>query len=414
MPQRQLETRTAIDHIPLDRDGLHFSDVLHAERQRRPPHRGLRRQGGAIDRGRLRRIERPRGTRRKLLQIPIEIRERQVDERDVLANPLDLLEIPDREGVIVAEREEHAVWLDRLYQVVREVARERGVGGLAARRGAEVQSERQHGDQRRDCQQHTRSSAREPRETDPRQHSPHLETHHEEIVPLPHFMLPDGRVLIPEQRKARLEVHVDDETEPGHEPEGAEEVHDAAVAPREIETDHAQPGVQQRYRNDPRDGQRASPLPRPILEVVDELLTDQRDIAAGVPLARQEQRIVEQPARAVLVATDYLQQVGPGLGIGFVEQRLLSRADIQESVDRHADCGDHQRDQGKGKRAHHRARDDRADEERAAHDEQHRASQPDSDQQDPQRAQGRPFRPFRPALVRIGSRRRAQRVPDEQ
>ena len=60
-----------------------------------------------------------------LPQIPVGVGERQIDDRHVLSNALDLLRVPEREGVVVAGGDEDAVRLDRLQQVIGEVARQR-------------------------------------------------------------------------------------------------------------------------------------------------------------------------------------------------------------------------------------------------------------------------------------------------
>ena len=59
----------------------------------------------------------------ELAQVPLGVHERQVGERDVRPDALDLLGVPEREGVVVARGDQDAVRLHRLEDVVGEVAR---------------------------------------------------------------------------------------------------------------------------------------------------------------------------------------------------------------------------------------------------------------------------------------------------
>src|SRR6266566_1761191 len=95
---------------------LQRRDVGQSQRQRGTRGRHWGRET-PIDRRRVGRIERAERERRELPQVPLEIREREIDERDVLAHAFNFLQVPDGEGVVVAVAEEHAVWLDRLQKV---------------------------------------------------------------------------------------------------------------------------------------------------------------------------------------------------------------------------------------------------------------------------------------------------------
>ena len=77
-----------------------------------------------VDRGRFRAVESRDRTVLNLPQIPVGVGEREVDDRHVLTNALDLLRVPKRECVVVARRHQHAIGFDRLQQVVGEIARE--------------------------------------------------------------------------------------------------------------------------------------------------------------------------------------------------------------------------------------------------------------------------------------------------
>src|SRR2546422_4002963 len=96
--------------------------------------RGLGPRAAPIDRRRLRRVERGERPPLQLPHIPVGVRERQVDDGHVLADVLDLLGVPQGECVVVARRHQHAVGLDRLQQIEREVARQ----GLTLARGGEI------------------------------------------------------------------------------------------------------------------------------------------------------------------------------------------------------------------------------------------------------------------------------------
>jgi hypothetical protein len=92
-------------------------------------------------------VEAAHRPRSELRDVPVEIGEREIHQRDVAPNPFDLLQIPDGEGVVVAEPEQHTVGLDRLQLVVREVPRHERIGA-ASRGRAEVQAAGKQRDQR--------------------------------------------------------------------------------------------------------------------------------------------------------------------------------------------------------------------------------------------------------------------------
>ena len=116
------EHHRAVEHrVRGDRVGL-----VHRHLQRRA--RWLRPLPAAVDLRRIRRVRRVVLVHRAaedLPRVPVGVEQRRVRDDDVLADALDFLRVPERERVVVADGDEHAVRLDGVQQVVREVARVR-------------------------------------------------------------------------------------------------------------------------------------------------------------------------------------------------------------------------------------------------------------------------------------------------
>ena len=232
-------------------------------------------------------------------------------------------------------------------------------------------------------------------------------------------MLIDGRVAVPEHRVPGFEIHVNDETHAGDEPQRAEQVdkpHVTAACEFESQT----PQREKHERGDDHRGERQSacPLPGAVLEVIEELLSEDIQRAGGT----RYHGVVEQATAAELLAPDDRQQAAPLVGLRLVEDRVQAGADIEERVDGNPDSGHTDRQQRERSRAAPHAEHHRRDEQQAAHHEHLAAPQAHCDQHDPQRAQRTPLRPFHLPLDGIGRGRRAQRVqhehrhggPDEQ
>ena len=227
-------------------------------------------------------------------------------------------------------------------------------------------------------------------------------------------MLGDGPIFVPEQREARLEVHVDDEPEPRHQPYRAEQIGDAGIAPARIRhTEEAEGREDQRQGHHADERQRARPLPRAVLEIVDELLGENGRVPTRIAGAREIERMIENAPATELLAPNHREQIPPGLRIRLIEDRLQTGTDIKESVDRDANGGDAEGDQWKGPRSRHPAGHRCPEHQCASQDQQHRTAESHRDQGQPHSGQRRPFRPFRMSLRRIERGRRAQRVGHE-
>ena len=96
-----------------------------------------------------------------LTRVPLGVEQRRVRDDDVAPNALDLLRIPQRERVVVADRHEHAVRLDRVQHVGGDVSRRAMV---RARRGAPVRRQRHERQRHRRRRQHPTSTGRLARE----------------------------------------------------------------------------------------------------------------------------------------------------------------------------------------------------------------------------------------------------------
>src|SRR4029077_21161327 len=179
---------------------------------------GLGPRVAPVDRRRLRRIERRERPPLQLSDIPVGVRERQGHNRYVLADVLDFLRVPQGEGVVAPRRHQHAVGLDRLQQIVREITRQR----LTLARGGEVIPPQR--DQRQDqYRRRERPAARGVRHTDlesiadpfhdrrephPDPHPPQRERRDEEVIALTHLA---RELLLGLPRVAVLEVQVEDQ-----------------------------------------------------------------------------------------------------------------------------------------------------------------------------------------------------------
>ena len=97
-----------LDHVEL---GERVELLVRKVHQLPARHRPL---PAAIDRGRVRRIERCQRPPLQLPDVPVGVGEREVDDRHVFADAFDFLGVPQRERVVVARGDEHAVGLHRL------------------------------------------------------------------------------------------------------------------------------------------------------------------------------------------------------------------------------------------------------------------------------------------------------------
>ena len=195
--------------------------------------RSRRRLGdvGCIPRSLLR-IELSHRIITQLLDVPPRIAQRQIDYRHVLPDFLDLLGVPQGEGIVVAVGEDYAVRFDRLQQVAGEVQRQTGLGSVGPAGRGEIQHKGKQGDgeDRGRYLQRTgnRRSAlpigslefllREPvqaGDSDAGEQPPHLKRDQEEIISLPDLVHAEVGVLIESQGKARLEIHVTHERRAG-------------------------------------------------------------------------------------------------------------------------------------------------------------------------------------------------------
>jgi len=169
----------------------------------------LRRHVGALPAG--------RGQPLELLGIPERVQVLAHDHGHVPAHPLHLLQVPEREGVVVAIGEEDRVRLDAHQQIVRPIA-----CGPVPRpaRPAPVELERddRQGEHRRGREPGARGTDRlrhsrpYPGQPEPPQHSPEREAPDEEVVALAHLVARGVGHLRGEQ-VAILEVQVEDEPE---------------------------------------------------------------------------------------------------------------------------------------------------------------------------------------------------------
>jgi len=189
-------------------------------------------------------------------------------------------------------------------------------------------------------------------------------------------------------------------------------------AAREFESQTPQREKPERDDDHRTERQPARPLPGAVLEVIEELLSED-DQRAGSPWYHG---VVQQAAAAELLAPDHGQQAAPVVGLRLVEDRVQAGADIEEGVDGDPNGGHPDRQDGERPRATSHAEHHRGKQQQAAQQEQFPAPQAHRDQHDPQRAERTPLRPLHPALGGIGRGRRAQRVqhehrqggPDEQ
>ena len=113
----------------------------------------------AVDRGTLRGVvvvDRPTN---ELSHIPVGVEQRRVRDDDVASNAFDLLRVPERKRVVVADGDEHTVRLDGVEHVGRDVAR-RLVS--RPRRGAGVAEQRNEREQRHGRREQPAPSSAEP------------------------------------------------------------------------------------------------------------------------------------------------------------------------------------------------------------------------------------------------------------
>ena len=116
----------------------------HAVRQAMKRPVGTRAEGEAVapDGGQAGRVHRAGGLVAQLAHVPVGIRQGEADHGHVLADALDLLGPPEREGVVVAVGEQHAVRRHAVEQVVGEVRGEPRVGTVPPAGGGPVEAER--------------------------------------------------------------------------------------------------------------------------------------------------------------------------------------------------------------------------------------------------------------------------------
>ena len=129
----RLEHHRLID-LPIGGNRVRFVE-RHPQRWRR----GLLPLAAPVYIGSLRRVVVEDRTPDDLPRVPVGVQQRRIRDDHVLANPFDLLRIPEREGVVVADGDEHTIRLDGIQQIVGEVA---CVRLATARRTAKVCEER--------------------------------------------------------------------------------------------------------------------------------------------------------------------------------------------------------------------------------------------------------------------------------
>ena len=168
----------------------------------------------------------------QLFDVPPRIAQRQIDHRHILPDFLDLLGVPQGEGIVVAVGEDYAVRFDRLQQVAGEVQRQTGLRTVSTAGRREIQHKGKQGDSEdrgRDLQRTGNRRAalpigsleflpREPiqaGDANAGEQPPHLKRDQEEIIPLPDLVHAEVGVLIESQGKARLEIHVTHERRAG-------------------------------------------------------------------------------------------------------------------------------------------------------------------------------------------------------
>ena len=153
------------------------------------------------DRRRAVQVERRGHPTPQLAQMPPRVHQREVGEGDVGADPLDLLRVPEREGVVVAGGDQHAVGRHRLEDVMRQVPGHRLVrparGDPVAdeRDECHQQDRRGHGPLPRSLgppRQRVGQEAPRRREPDPHPDPPEGEGGDVEVVALAHLVARAG------------------------------------------------------------------------------------------------------------------------------------------------------------------------------------------------------------------------------
>ena len=294
----------------------------------------------------------------ELPHVPVGVRQGETDDRHVLSDPGDLLRPPEGEGVVVAVGEQDPVRGRALQQIVGEVGGEVCVGAMAAGCRREVERQRDQDDGERGwCQSSSRPDCRrdpppEVGRPDSDPEAPDDEAHDEEVVPLSHLVILGIRILHGSETEPRLEVHVTDEAQAGHEEQYQAEPPVRPVAPS-LGQEALQPEGEEPHRDDSADRRddRPSPLPIEVLEVVEELKSDQPERSAGIVRPVRHGRVIEGSSRRILGPADDGEQGIEGGWSRLVDHRMLPGADVEIEVRRDPDRRDGETDRREHARA---------------------------------------------------------------
>ena len=270
---------------------------------------GLGRQVG--EPRRLLRFEQAHRIVTQLFDVPIGIAQGEIHDGDIAPDPLDLLQIPQRERIVVTVREDDPVWLDGLQQVVGEIPRQRVHRRVGAARGFEVEHERKEGESQDAhhgrpaggvrCADAVAQRACDAGDPNPDKQPPHQERDREEVVALAHFVLSGIRELREPYRVAGLEIHVAHEGRPRGDEQHDQQPEDRAVTIVElggaVESERGeregerQPDQREYWRGR---SQAVGPLPVEVLQIVLQLEQHDREAPPRIVGTGIEQRVVDR------------------------------------------------------------------------------------------------------------------------
>ena len=189
-------------------------------------------------------------------------------------------------------------------------------------------------------------------------------------------------IALEAEAEPRLEIHVGDEAETGHQKQQKAEPPVGAVAPA-LRDEPVEPEGEEDDRDDPADrGRRgARPLPVEVLEVVEELQADERERASRIIGPVRDRGVVERSPGRILGSPDHGEEGVERRGCRLVDRGMLPRPDVEIQVRRDPHGGDHEARRGEETRTACRREPGRAEEGEQPQHGERRTSQSGADEE---------------------------------